>query len=44
MPDVETSLTDKKNINKNYGENDDELTAFIHFFETAANVDPCWSR
>ena len=33
MPDVKISLTDKKNINKNFGENDDELTAFIHFLK-----------
>ena len=33
MPHVKTSLTDKKSINRNYGGNDEELTAFIHFLK-----------
>jgi xanthine dehydrogenase accessory factor len=33
MPDAKTSLTNKKSINKGYGENDNELTAFIHFLK-----------
>jgi xanthine dehydrogenase accessory factor len=33
MADVKTSLTNKKSVNKNYGENEEELTAFIHFLK-----------
>ena len=33
MPDVKTSLANKKSINRNYGGNDEELTAFIHFLK-----------